>query len=256
MRTISFTVALALTACNCLPSCAQQAPKTYLGHHTDARIKVDGILDKGEWKRATLIRDFIYAWEGEKPPPTAFWAQTDDSLFNFSFRVKDKDIVLHDYSRESDVAEGDRVEIFFAGDLDLKDYYCLEIRPDGRVLDYKASYYRRFDDTWDFDGLEVKTEIGPSGYTVEGRIPLKTLNRLGIATQGHPSFFIGLFRAEYISSESGPAFVKWISWVRPDSPEPDFHIPSALGRFFSSSKAMESDDSAKAISLLRFSGGK
>src|SRR5690606_25365312 len=128
------------------------------------------------------------------------------------------------------VAKGDRVEIFFSTDLDLESYYCLEIRPDGKVLDYKASYYRNFDETWDFEGLQVGTKINDSGYTVEGRIPLSTLRDLGMVVE-EQFFYLGLFRAEFSSSGSGAPEEKWISWMTPESAEADFHIPTAFGQF-------------------------
>src|SRR5687768_979075 len=104
MRTISLTLVAVWGVCNCSPAHAQQEPKAYPGYHADP-IAVDGILNKAEWKHATLVSDFIYAWEEDDPPPTAFYAQTDDSFFNFAFKVRDKDIVLYDFSKELDVAE-------------------------------------------------------------------------------------------------------------------------------------------------------
>ena len=39
----------------------------------------------------------------------------------------------------------------------------------------------------------------------------------------------GLYRGEYVTLPNGKIDTKWISWVMPDSEEPDFHIPSSFG---------------------------
>lgn len=226
MRMIS--VAFAFLCASSLPVIAQVAPALYTGYSGGNAVTVDGVINKREWKRVVPERDFVYPWREEQAPATRFYAKVDDGFFYFAFRANDADIVLHDFSKELDVAEGDRVEVFFSADPDLREYYCLEIRPDGKVLDYKASFYRKFDDAWDFVGLEVAAKIHSFGYTVEGRIPLKILEDVGIVAEN--CFYMGLFRAEYNSSKPVPE-VKWISWMKPGSADPDFHIPAAFGQF-------------------------
>lgn len=199
----------------------------------DSMVKVDGKLDKREWRNARSERGFTSPWLKREPPVTEFFAKVDGQYFNFAYRVKDKDIVLTDFRKESDVAKGDRVEIFFAKSRDLKEYYCLEISPKANVLDYKASFYRNFDDTWDLQGLSVAAEIKRGGYVVEGRIPLEELKKLGVVgtSEKGSCFLMGLYRAEYSLTQSDRPQVEWISWVRPDTIEPDFHVPSSFGSF-------------------------
>jgi hypothetical protein len=43
------------------------------------------------------------------------------------------------------------------------------------------------------------------------------------------SLFTGVFRADYYKHSSSA--VRWLSWIVPQSKEPDFHIPSAFGVF-------------------------
>jgi hypothetical protein len=43
------------------------------------------------------------------------------------------------------------------------------------------------------------------------------------------SLFTGVFRADYYKHISSA--VRWLSWIVPQSKEPDFHIPSAFGVF-------------------------
>jgi hypothetical protein len=90
----------------------------------------------------------------------------------------------------------------------------------------------------------------PGGYAVEGRIPLASLEQLGFPRL-RPGVTIrcGLYRAEFSHDRSSrpvepketihnrgrksvgsPPIEHWISWVDPQTPEPDFHVPSSLGR--------------------------
>lgn len=194
-------------------------------------IEVDGKLDDEEWGDVKQEINFTFPWQDRMPPPTEFFAIMDTSHFYFAYRVEDKDIVMRESGRESDVAAGDRVEIFFAGSQDLEEYYCLEIGPGGSVLDYKASFYRKFNDSWDFPGLLVKANLTRNGYTVEGSIPVEVLKSLGILEKAYSCFLIGLYRAEFSHTKSKEPRAEWISWVQPDTKDPDFHVPSSFGCF-------------------------
>lgn len=217
-----------------LPGLGQEAGKRYEAFFRQKPgIKVDGHLARHEWGRAKKEPGFTFPWLSRKPPATAFFAQVSRQHLYFAFQVQDQDIVVTAFHQEPDVADGDRVELFFAANKDLKDYYCLEISPDGRVLDYRASFYRQFDDTWDFTGLQVAASRTPSGYVVEGRIPLAELKRLGLlkSPEKGACFFLGLYRAAYSRAGSDKPQVNWISWVQPNTAEPDFHVPSSFGTF-------------------------
>jgi len=63
----------------------------------------------------------------------------------------------------------------------LNEYYSLEIGPRVRVLDYQASFYRRFDRGWDCPGLEVAARQRPDGYDIEGRLPFGALEGMALA---------------------------------------------------------------------------
>ena len=132
------------------------------------------------------------------------------------------------FEKELSVAEGDRVELFFSPTKDLsKNYYCIEMSPDGHILDYKANYYRKFEEEWDFKTAKVISKYTDNGYLVEGKIDLKELEQLGIGD----TFYLGVLKADYKAKEN----VTWYSWIKPDSSEPDFHIPSAFRVFTISS---------------------
>ncbi len=213
-----------------LASCRSPAGarETYPVHDVgDAEIAVDGKLDEIVWDGAALETSFAFPWQAREAPATEFRALTDETYLYFAFVAQDADIVIDDGSDEEAVARGDRVELFFTPDSSLDDYICLEIDPSGRVLDYRASYYREFDFEWDLPAVVVATALTGTGYIVEGRIP-----RAGLpAPAGGGRFLTGVFRAEYSHREGGEPLAEWISWVLPDSEEPDFHIPSAFGWF-------------------------
>ena len=185
-------------------------------------ITVDGLLDDAAWSDAALETGFSFPWQERTAPATEFRALVDADLLYFAFRVEDADIVIDPGDDEMSVARGDRVELFFTPDASLDDYICFEIDPSGRVLDYRASYYREFDSEWDLPGLVVAATLTDAGYIVEGRLPLEAL-----PTSGRIS--TGIFRAEYSHREGDEPLAEWISWVTPDSEEADFHIPSAFG---------------------------
>lgn len=185
--------------------------------------------------RVTLVTDFSFPWSDKPAPKTQCRLHTTDKSLHFIFTVEDRDIVLsRAWSGETTVNGEDRVEIFFAkaDDATLKNYWCLEIDPLGRVHDYHARNYRQFDSTWNCSGLLTTARRMANGYEVCGSIPLATLSQLLDEPVGRGSKLrLGLFRAEFYGSQKathGESADNWISWARPTSPKPDFHIPGAF----------------------------
>ncbi|PKQ65060.1 hypothetical protein BZG02_04300 [Labilibaculum filiforme] len=186
------------------------------------------------WEMANLNSDFTYPWEQEKAPKTNFRALHDEEYFYFRYDVEDEDVLTFvDQDHKMEVVHSDRVEIFFRKDEELNPYYCLEMDARGRVLDYLTRYYRDFDYEWqwpDSKDLEVKASVNGTTYVVEGAIKLSSLVELGLL-KNH-TLEAGLYRAYCMKlpEEGGDADLRWISWVKPDSKEPDFHIPSSFGK--------------------------
>lgn len=209
------------------------ASETYVvGHAVGAPIVVDGVLNDDAWKHATLETRFSFPWQKREPPPTEFRAVADDTHVYFAFRVTDTDVVESAADGEEAVARGDRVELFFATDSTLRDYACVEIGPSGRVLDYRAAFYREFDRGWDMPGLILATARTEPGYVVEGSIPHATFRDAGLPSLSDAGgMIVGIFRAEFSHSDNGAPREEWISWVRPATEQPDFHVPSAFGQF-------------------------
>ena len=196
-----------------------------------ANISPDAMPTELDWKAATLETRFTFPWEDRPAPATEFRALFDEHNLYFTFGVEDADIVLvEEYQCKTDVMREDRVELFFALHESLSRYYCIEIDPLGRVLDYSASHYRQFDFAWTCPGLNVTGKCTRDGYTVEGRIPLTTFASLGFPPpDSGQSIIFGIYRAEFRHMVEKEWEESWISWVDPRTAEPDFHVPASFG---------------------------
>lgn len=233
------------------PPPARPSHRTYtVQYHPQVRIKLDGHLDEAQWSLANVESDFIFPWQTRTAPDTHFRALCDDDYFYFAFRVMDADLfVLDDLPDEGYAVFEDRVEMYFSRDDRMQSYYCIETDPHGRSMDYSGAYYRQLDLNWHCPGLETQGVLSGRGYTVEGRIPLTTFTDLGFpALRPGVKIRFGLFRAEFSHDRSGkpveqkdsihnlgrridgpPPLEAWMSWIDPNVPSPDFHVPSALG---------------------------
>lgn len=207
----------------------EEKRKTYSIKKIDGNLSVTGRGDDPQWRQANALTDFLYPWEKEKAPPTLFKALHNDQWVYFLFDVIDTDVNVRRVSDDKmDVAGSSRVEIFFRQDERLDPYYCLELDPLGRVLDYKGTYHRKFDfqSAWPEGGLIVRTDKNPDGYTVEFAISMESLRQLGLVK--NCTLQAGLFRAN-CSHANGEETFKWMSWMKPEAKTPDFHIPSSFG---------------------------
>lgn len=154
---------------------------------------------------------------------TVFHCFTDEDDFYFLYEVQDTTIVLSDnFTGESDVEKEDRVEIFFSAEKDMDIYYCAEIDPLGRLLDYSSSYYRNMDYGWDFKTMKLWSSLTSSGYVVGGSVSKRELENLGIDVSR--SFYMGIFRADF--KPDTPE--NWYSYIETDDNFPDFHKPDVL----------------------------
>ncbi len=183
-----------------------------------------------EWDRAEVLDEFHSPWTQDGVPPMTFRALWNEDAFMFRFEVVDSDIRIYTATNHKmEVVHSDRVEVFFRTNEKMDPYYCLEMDPLGRVLDYRTVFYRKFEYGWQWPGngsLNVRTGLLPLGYWVEGAIRLNSLRELGLLKDG--KLEAGLFRGKCLEPHPNSSF-QWISWVKPESETPDFHIPSAVG---------------------------
>src|SRR5690625_2089603 len=122
---------------------------------TNKIIDIDGFIGELEWKDASTIYYLNSPWDYSTPDSTIFRALWSRNNFYFCFEVIDHDLVILDNEDELSVANGDRVELFFSPTADLSSYFCLEINPVGNLLDYEASYYRKFNFSWDLNNYNI-----------------------------------------------------------------------------------------------------
>ncbi|WP_272674139.1 MULTISPECIES: sugar-binding protein [unclassified Providencia] len=210
---------------------ASVAAKEYQINHTDQLKSLNDATKSTEvWEKAEVLTDFTYPWEKEVAPKTDFRALWSDDALYFRFIADDKDIQLGDNpDKDQAVLDSDRVELFFATSPELEPYYTAEMDPKGRTFDAKANYYREVDPSWNWETLQTVGEITPNGYVLTGKIDLDEFTKLDLWQDADKqTLMCAILRGEFSAGE--PKQVrKWISWIKPDSVKPDFHIPSAFG---------------------------
>ena len=209
---------------------SREGLKTYSIKKVTGNIALSGKGDDPRWREASALTDFHYPWENEAVPYTEFRAVHSDDWVYFLFNIKDNDVnIRQETNNKNEVAASSRAEIFFRIDEKLNPYYCLEIDPLGRVLDYEATYHRNFNTkwTWPADQLVIKTDRRKDGYSIEFAISKRSLQELGLLK--NKVMQAGLFRANCSHPPNGEEQFKWISWMKPEAKTPDFHIPSSFG---------------------------
>lgn len=204
--------------------CSSTKEKSYRVKFVNKVITIDGVLERKEWVFVNSINGLSAPWDKVGYDKTLFKSFCSRKFFYFCFDVHDPIIITHNFDNELTVAREDRVELFFSATSDMSQYYCIEMDPLGRILDYSAQYYRKFDENWNFDNVIIATNFTGQGYVLEGCIPLEEFEKLKIKD----SFLMGVFRADFISDKADD--VIWYTWIEPDSKIADFHIPSSLGK--------------------------
>ena len=193
-------------------------------------IILTGRGEDEQWSKAVSLSDFIYPWERETPSCTTFKALHSREWLYCLFFVRVHNVKVYRIAdKKPEIIKSDRVEIFFKKDDQLSPYYCLEVDPLARVYDYEAHYHRNFNTAWSWpEGqLHVKASRNSDGYSVEMAIHKDSLRSLGLLQNN--VLLAGLYRAECVSIQGSTSTMKWISWINPDSPTPDFHIASSFG---------------------------
>ncbi len=217
MKNLVFLFVVCCFVVNCLKSKEVAQSKSLKG--SSELIILDGKLD--DWKTKTnYIKGLTDPWGVKAKDSTEFDYKVSDGQFFFYFKTIDTTLTIPTFVSEQSVIYADRVELFFSKNKDLEKYYCFEVTPKEGILDYSAKHYRAFDQDWNFKTLKVKAVIAEAGYTVEGQIATRELHELGLSGEIH----LGVFRADYQNEKE----VNWYTKTIPDSPTPDFHIPSAF----------------------------
>ena len=191
---------------------------------------ITGKGDNPLWNKAALLIDFISPWDNKKPNKIEFKAMWDTKNLFFCFTVYDKLVHIDKKDDSIDsIGNSDRVELFFRTSASLDPYYCLEIDPTPRIMDFKAYPNKNFNFEWNWpkNDLIVKSQINCNKFTIEIAISIKSLMSLNLIKEN--KIEVGIFRAKYNELENLIFEPTWISWVNPNSESPNFHTPTSFG---------------------------
>ncbi|WP_433766078.1 sugar-binding protein [Flavobacterium ginsenosidimutans] len=190
------------------------------------------ILEPSFWAKANCLTDFCSPWKSDSFSKIEFRALWDLEYIYFNFQVFDSEIYIDrkDDSTES-ICNSDRVELFFRKDEKLSPYYCLEMDVDKRILDFEAYPNWNFDYNWKWpeNQMEIQSVKKQNSFTVAGKISIASLEEFDLIQNN--IIETGVYRAKFSQDEKGEYKPTWISWVNPNTAEPNFHIASSFGKF-------------------------
>lgn len=184
---------------------------------------MDGSDQDSIWMICDTYEDFVSPWQRAAVPITRFKCFYNDEYLYVHFTAKDQDQVCKKHNVTKRAVElSDRVEIFFAKDEEMSEYYGMEFDICGRVNVFKSTGYRNFQKNWRFPHFKKKdyrTRQLLNVYQSEIRIPIKALQELELINDG--KLLMGVFRANFNSKNYNK--VQWISWQKINTPKADFH---------------------------------
>lgn len=193
---------------------------------------VSEIMDPVFWEKANCLTDFTSPWNNDPVLKIEFRALWDLDYLYFNFQVFDSEVYIDRKDNSTDsICNSDRVELFFRKNEKLSPYYCLEMDVDARILDFEAYPNWNFDYNWRWPEkqLEIQSVKGQKSFTVGGRISIASLKELDLIQAN--IIEAGVYRAKFSKDENGNYEPTWITWVDPNTAEPNFHIASSFGRF-------------------------
>ena len=195
-------------------------------------LNLTGRADSPQWKKANMLSNFVSAWDNEPVKKIEFKSLRNDKYLFFCFKVHDSEIHIDnkDDSVES-IGNSDRVELFFRTNERLNPYYCLEIDPTPRIMDFIAYPNKNFNFNWNWPKKDilVKSQIVNDYFIVEGQISMASLKEFNLVKNN--KIEAGIYRAKFNKQENLTFEPTWISWVNPNTETPNFHTPTSFGEF-------------------------
>ena len=194
------------------------------------QLVITGKADDKLWKKANILTDFCSPWEEVGIRKTKFRALWDGDYLLFCFEVLDDSVHIEKADNTfKSINVSDRVELFFRSNSSLNPYYCLEIDPLPRIMDFKAYPNKNFDFNWNWpkEDLIVKSYSDAEGFFVEGKISINSLKQLNLIQDN--IIETGIFRAKYYKTKESTFEPVWLTWVNPMTDTPNFHIKSSFG---------------------------
>ena len=196
----------------------------------EGQLQITGKVTSNIWKQSEVLTHFCSPWDDEEHSKIEFRALWDNENLYFSFTVFDTNIHIDTKDNGIDsIGNSDRVELFFRPNNSLNPYYCLEIDTAARIMDFIAYPDKNFDFNWNWPKKDilVKSSINDVSFTVEGVISIDSLTQFNLIKEN--KIETGLFRAKYNSEDNVNFEPTWISWINPNTANPNFHIDSSFG---------------------------
>ncbi len=191
-------------------------------------VASDGFPPSAAWNSAEPIT-FNSDWQGKNPDPPRetqvrlLWA-SDTFFLHFRSRYRSLTVFSDaDASgRRGHLWDRDVVEVFLQPDPTYPGHYFeFEVSPNGYWIDLNIEHGERSDPK---SGMKCRTRIDENAkvWTAELAIPLRSL-----ALHFDPSSIwrVNFFRVE---GASEPRF--YSSWRPTNTPQPNFHVPTAFGK--------------------------
>jgi hypothetical protein len=188
--------------------------------------------EETDWTSLAILCELHYPWDDDMQlPKTHFKAYHTGEYLYFQFSAfADKVLIYRKENDKLEVRFSERVELFFRENSDMKNYYCLEMDPALRVLDYQAAYYRQFNRAWQWpESLNINCRSQADAYVLSGKIKLQTLTDLNLLNDN--ILEAGIYRGYVFSLKGKEADIRWSTWVKPEADKPDFHIASSFGQW-------------------------
>ncbi len=139
----------------------------------DAEIQIDGYLDEDVWELAHVITDF------QQADPVEGGVPSEPSEIRILYDSEPEGVLAYQLERNRGLGTDDRFMWILDTFRDGRTGYFFETNPAGLMGDGLigggagpgGGLNKRWDGIW-----EVRTQIGPEGWSAEVRIPFSTLN--------------------------------------------------------------------------------
>ncbi len=196
--------------------------------HLSQALAPDGFPPSAAWDLAKPIV-FNTDWQGKNPDPEretqARLLWTPETLFlhyRSRFRVLTVFPDADSSGRRDHLWDRDVVEVFLQPDPTYPgNYFEFEVSPNGYWIDLDIEHGERSDP---HTGMKCRTHIDEKArvWTAELAIPLRSL---ALHFDSSSIWRVNFFRVE---GASEPRF--YSSWRPTNTPEPNFHVPTAFGK--------------------------
>ena len=193
LKAIVLIIAINLSSSIIAQSVFTEEPKLYKAHKTNQPPKIDGIIQKKEWNKASWSDLFVDIEGSIKPAPlyaTNVKMLWDDSTLYILAKLQEPHIAAKLTDRDAIIFRDNDFEVFVDPDDDTNNYYEIEINAFGTIMDLLMNKpYKKggtFDMNW--NASNMKCAIGKIGtinqpndidsaWMVEIAIPINTFNK-------------------------------------------------------------------------------